>query len=501
MLEMPLIFSDHMVLQRRKPIALWGTASAGTQVHAKIARADSLLGEATATADAQEEWRLTLPAMEAERGLVLTVECEGESVAFRDVLVGEVWIAGGQSNMEYWLHFDAEKERELCKSENPDIRFFDYPEISFEGELERYDFSEFGFWRRCRREELPWFSAVGYYFADKLQASLGIPVGIVGCNWGGTTASCWMDEAYLRGTVGEVWLEDHEKCLAEMDQQDYTRCYLSDPNNIQNHPIPGSNPRILYPGLTRREQLSFMKAPQVNPYEGVIGPLHHCRPGALYELMLKKIAPYTAKGVLWYQGESDCRHPKIYDVVLGNMIRNWRDLWQEELPFLIVQLAPFEKWIYETGETYPMLRACQEKVARTMPGVYLCSSSDSGMRWDIHPKHKRPIGERLALLARGHIYGENILCDAPRLKDARRIGMQAELELENAEGLHIEGDDVQALYVNGQPCPARIQDNTLILDLPEAENWSIEFANTGYYEVNLCNGAGIPAIPFVLELK
>lgn len=494
-MKLPMIFSDHMVLQRGKPIAIWGEADPGSAVTIQLQKWGEAIAETVALTDSAGAWRAALPPQDAARGLTLRVS----DIILYDVLIGEVWIAGGQSNMEYWLHFDAEKQQALSKPENPDIRFFDYPKVSFEGELERYDYSDFGFWRRCNSEELPWFSAVGYYFAERLQAALDVPVGIVGCNWGGTNAACWMDGSDLRGNAGEVWLTDHEQRLAAMDQDDYIQWYLSDYSHIPNHPIPGDWVDILYPGLTREAQLKWLETPK-SRYDGVIGPLHHCRPCALYHLMLEKVAPFAAKGVIWYQGESDWPHADIYDGVLSHMIRAWRRLWGEELPFLMVQLAPFEAWLSESGENYPTLRACQQRVAEQLPQVYLCSSGDAGMRWDIHPKHKRPIGERLALLARGHVYGENILCDAPMLNNARREGNRALLHFDHGEGLRIEGDSVHALKVNGQVCPAWVEGECLVIDLPMAGRWKIEFAWQGYYEINLYNAAGIPALPFRILL-
>ncbi|MDO4864949.1 MAG: sialate O-acetylesterase [Clostridia bacterium] len=498
-MKLPMIFSDHMVLQRGKPIAIRGEAEAGTTVSVRLSDAQGVIAAAEAHADDAGAWQATLPALEVARGLTLELSAGDERVRMDDVSVGEVWIAGGQSNMEYWLHFDAENEMALNRPENPDIRFFDYPEVSFEGELEQHDFSDFGFWRRCNSEELPWFSAVGYYFAERLQAALGVPVGIVGCNWGGTNAACWMDESDLRGSAGEVWLTEHEKRLEEMDQDDYIQWFLSEPSNIQNHPIPGDCPEVLFPGLSREEQRRLMEGPK-SRYDGVIGPLHPCRPCGLYHLMLEKVAPYAARGVIWYQGESDRPHADIYDGVLENMIRAWRRLWNDELPFLMVQLAPFGEWFGESGEAYPTLRACQQRVAERVPQVWLCSSGDAGMRWDIHPKHKRPIGERLALLARGHVYGESILCDAPALKAVRREGSRAILDFEHGDGLYIRGDALNALRVNGQVCPAKVEGECLVIDLPMAEHWKIEFAWQGYYEVNLYNAAGIPALPFRILL-
>lgn len=504
MLKMPMIFADHMVLQRQKPIAVWGEADPKKSVQVRLIKDAQVLSQEETVSDANGAWELCLPAVETAWGLRLEITSEEERLIYHDVLAGEVWIAGGQSNMEYLLYFDAEKDTALARPENPNIRFFDYPEVSYEGGLEDYDFSEFGFWRQCRQEELPWFSAAGYYFAERLEAALGIPIGIVGCNWGGTRACCWMDEAYLRGTPGEVWLEDYRKETEGLDRDDYRRAYRANPANDRSHRIPGDCPEMTYPGLTREEQLALMSAQAeqlADPYADLVGPDHPWRPCGLYHTMVEKIAPYTAKGVLWYQGESDDAHPHIYDQVLTKLIQNWRMLWRDELPFLVVQLAPFGTWMHCAGDAYPIVRKCQEAVAEAVPGVYLCSSSDSGMRWDIHPKHKRPIGERLALLARGHIYGEDILCDAPAFCGVSRRGGEAVLQFKNAAGLHIKGDAVNALLVNGQPCSGRVENDCLVISLPEGGMWRIEFANTGYYEVNLYNGANIPAVPFTAELS
>ncbi len=189
MLELPMIFGDRMVLQRQKPIEIWGKATPGDDVTAELGYEGQAVATAKTAAGEDGTFRLFLPALEVGRDLTLTVVSGGESAAFHDVLIGEVWIAGGQSNMEYFMNFDAERETAYTWDE-PELRFFDYPEVSFEGELEEYDFSEFGFWRRCRREDLPWWSAVGAWFAKKLHGETGVPVGIVGCNWGGTRASC-----------------------------------------------------------------------------------------------------------------------------------------------------------------------------------------------------------------------------------------------------------------------------------------------------------------------
>ena len=510
MLRLPMIFKDNLVLQRHKPIEIWGEASPNVDVTVKLCRRGETLDKVEAFAGTDGTWRVFLPAQGAGCGFELTITSGSETVTLHDVLIGEVWIAGGQSNMEFFLQFDAERETAFARGEEPDIRFFDYPEISYEGELEEYDFSEFGFWRRCRREDLPWFSAVGYWFAHKLRGEINVPVGIVGCNWGGTRACCWIDQERLIGTPGEIWLCDYEEGIKGVDPAEYRRAYTSLPNNINDHPLDGDT-AIMSPGLSRDVQLKVMEmadAMQKPPYFDIIGPDHPWRPCGLYETMLKKVAPYTCRGVIWYQGESDEEHPEIYDQILGILVQNWRDLWHDKLPFLMVQLAPFGAWLQNSSDAYPTLRERQVWAARDIPGVWLASSSDAGMEWDIHPKHKRPIGERLALLALGNIYGRDILCDAPEFESARWGNGELTITFEHSDGLYLKAEDgsrkesgqVNALLVNGKPVSGRIEDGKLIISAPDKPN-CVELAQRGYYEINLYNAADIPAMPFAAEIR
>ena len=510
MLRLPMIFKDNLVLQRHKPIEIWGEASPNEVVTAELCRGGETLVKVSSSADPSGAWRVFLLPQEAGCGFELTITSGSETVTLHDVLIGEVWIAGGQSNMEFFLQFDAERETAFARGEEPDIRFFDYPEISYEGELEEYDFSEFGFWRQCRREDLPWFSAVGYWFAHKLRAEINVPIGIVGCNWGGSRACCWIGRERLVGTPGEVWLRDYEEGIKGVDPAEYRRAFLSVPNNVYDHPFSRDN-TILDPGFSREFQLKVIKMTESMtkpPYFDVIGLDHPWRPCGLYETMLVNVAPYTCRGVIWYQGESDEFHPEIYDQVLAILVRNWRDLWHDELPFLMVQLAPFGAWLQNGSDAYPTLRDRQARAARDIPDVWLASSSDSGMEWDIHPKHKRPIGERLALLAMGHIYGRDILCDAPEFESVEWEDGKLTVSFKHGEGLYLQTADgsrtlsgpVNALLVDGRPMEGHIEADRLVVPVPLRPKRA-ELAWCGYYEMNLYNAAGIPAMPFETEIK
>ena len=501
MLSTAMIFGDRMILQREKPISVWGTSDPFSCVEI-----DFDGSHVTTAAGSDGKWEVQLPPHPASKGLNMTIRSGAEELTFRDIAVGEVWIAGGQSNMEFYLGFEKHYEEITATYESMDVRFFDYPETSFEEELSIRNYVHEGFWRYSTREDLAYFSAVAFYFARYLQNEIQVPVGIVGCNWGGTTASAWLDPECLEGTPGEVWLEDYRKVAGSDDRSIILEKYLA-------NPLTDTSNRLADPYNIRSMKIGFspeQQAEEMRNFEAA-GDLscfvHTGRPGGLYNAMLKKVAPYTARGVIWYQGESDGDfHPEAYADVLTRMIGCWRDLWSEDLPFLLVQLAPFEKWMQCVGDNYGIVRDCQEEVSRTVPGTWITTTGDVGMQWDIHPKNKLPIGERLALLALGHVYGRDILCDPPAAQSVRMEGDCVAITFRNADGLHIEGDHLHAFQVeleNGEVRSAEdaeVSGDQLIVSLKgiasDRTPAAVRFARENYYEVNLYNAAGIPALPF-----
>lgn len=504
MLKTAMIFGDRMVLQREKPISIWGTSDPAACVEIGF---DG--NQVTAAADPDGRWTMQLPPHPAARDLTMVIRSGGEELVLRDIAVGEVWIAGGQSNMEYYLGFEKHYEEVAASFESTDVRFFDYPETAFEEELSIRNYVHEGFWRNSTREDLAYFSAVAFYFARSLQNEIRVPVGIVGCNWAGTTASAWLDPKRLEGTPGEVWLEDYRKVAGFADRSSILEKYLA-------NPLTDTSNRLADPYNIRSMKIGFspeQQAEEMRKFEAAGDPscfVHTGRPGGLYNAMLKKVAPYTARGVIWYQGESDGDfHPEAYRDVLTQLIRCWRDLWGEALPFLLVQLAPFDKWMQCVGDNYGIVRDCQEEVSRTVPGTWITTTGDVGMQWDIHPKNKLPIGERLALLALGHVYGMDILCDPPAAQSIRVEGDCVIITFRNANGLHIKGGHLHALQLeleNGEVVDtpdAAVEGSELIVSLawlagaaPEHRISAVRFARENYYEVNLYNAADIPALPF-----
>lgn len=497
-LKAAMIFGNHMVLQRQKPIRIWGTCVGDGTIRV------SLAGQETTAECTDGAWEAVLPPMEACKGAEMIVSSEDEILRFTDVAVGEVWLAAGQSNMEFYLRYDAERKD---AEENPEIRMFDYPEVAFEGQLEQGDYSDYGFWRICESENLDYFSAAAYYFAMKIQKHYQVPVGIVGCSWGATPACAWMDPAYLEENEGRVWLEDYQKVLDELDMDAYEKDYQSNPEHFRQKPFENEMNEAMMYGVSP-EELGKIIQEMLSRGESIVqteGPKSEKRPGGLYESMVKKIAPFAVRGVLWYQGENDEQHADVYYTVLCSLIRCWRDLWGEELPFCIVQLAPFRYWNQDHKERYPALRRAQDRVSKEVTKVWMASIMDEGLETDIHPKKKRPVGERLALLARGHLYGENILCDPPEcramtVEDGRLI-----LIFDNAgEELKVTGERVAALEIilDGKTLVdygIRINKSRLVIECPEIkaeEEVCVRFAETDFCIVNLYSSIGLPAKPF-----
>lgn len=492
------VFRDRMVLQRQQPIRIWGTAPGGREIAARLGSLTS--GNAVAGDDGT--WALTLEAQEAARGLTLTVSDEQRTAEFHDVAIGEVWLAGGQSNMEFNLEFDADREAVFHGPMNPDIRFFDVPKVSYAGQEDEHDYGLFGVWRRCTPEDLRYFSAVGYYFGEHLQSALDVPVGIVGCNWGGTPACTWTSRTSLQQGAGAVWVEEYEQGLTQFNPDQEAELFRV--HKMSDRTDPFGNPllyRAMRDSLTEDEQHELIAsfADNVLPTTGL---LHPNRPGGLFETMVRQIAPYGCRGVIWYQGEADIRHAELHAPVLTSVINSWRELWeQSDLPFLITQLAPFGTTPFGTGDIFPVIRCQQAEVARTVDQVWMASTSDLGAEHDIHPKNKKPVGIRLGLLAQSHVYNHDVAADAPAFDSAKRTDTGLEIRFLNAIELDWDGHPLplEILSPQGEHIPVdecTTCNNVLLLKASVPSGAEIKFAWRDYYYVDLRNEAGIPVLPF-----
>ena len=504
MIKLARIFQDGMTFQRQKPIVIWGSSDCEQTLNIAI-NGIIVMSGVTVSGD----FRLTLPPQEAAENCTFLISGATDQIRLTGVDIGEIWIAGGQSNMEFQLRYDAEGPEQIAAAFDPHCRFYDVGEFAFEGE-EADGFKDTRGWDRWMsldRENAEFFSAVGYYFTKQLRKKYQVPVAIVGCNWGGTTAATWQDKARLRADSDlSVYLKEYDAGLAKINLATYEAEDRKARRAMAKPQARESMDKLMY-GTASKMIMAAMSIIVRATMNKPLGPHDANRPGGLYEAMLSKISGFSCRGVIWYQGESDAEHARIYGKLFASMIRCWREAWQDDLPFLFVQLAPFGHWMGIGGENYPLLRRQQEWVSKNVPGTAMASIMDAGMEKDIHPKRKRPVGERLALLAQGKVYGGDILCEAPELAAAEHMQDTLKLRFINTgSGFAVKGGKINALQVfaNGREVKsftAAASADLLTIQTPALMGMraTVKLAEVPYCEVNLYSSAGLPAKPFTWQ--
>lgn len=460
------IFTDHMVLQQKKPIRIFGYAPEGETVTASLldTAGQTICNEETiASPKGDDSYRynfhLTLPSLPAGGPLTLVISGQGnEQITFFDVMIGEVWLAGGQSNMEFAIGSDQEFVTALQQAPTSNVRFFQVGQRAFFHENflkeERFDH-----WMCGEDADFSTWSAVGYYFGAKLAARLGITIGIIGCNWGGTSACAWQDrDTLLSSEETAVYWTEYEDLLSTQSPKTYEAeriDYLAYQKEWQ--------PRMdayyaAHPDATWQEA---QEAVGVCRWPGPMGPKHEFRPCGLYETMFSRIVPYALAGFIYYQGESDDHRPASYYTLLKNLIGLWRkDFADDTLPFLFVQLPMHRYRDNPITDSWCEIRQAQLQVHRDVPHTGLAVAIDCGEYNNIHPTRKRQVGERLALQALFHVYdliGEE---DAygPLFHHFETEGDALRLFFSYAEGGFVT-----------HPCPDREVPETLSFELAGAD--------------------------------
>lgn len=492
------IFQNGMILQRDKPIKIWGTANPREKISVTIQGKKRF-----SVADEKGNWMVEMPELHVSESEEMEIQGNRDRICLRDIAVGEIWIAGGQSNMEYYMRYEKHYQEEVEACENRYLRFYAVPQIIYDGQEQDFDYSQMKVWRKATKQDLEYFSGVGYYFQKEIMKKLNVPVGIVGCNWGGSNSSVWMKEESV-AKYGKIWITEFEDKTKNLDLESLWKRQPQNPCCGRGLPFADALTEFTLPVTRTEEELEefiYNHCIQIVPEDTLL----FTKPGICYEKMVKAVAPFSVRGVLWYQGESDDGPGKadIYGQMLEAVIRDWREAWEDELPFLVVQLPGYETFWGLPNQCYSVIRNCQEKVARTVSGVYLASISDAGEQFDIHPKDKMVVGHRLALLARGHVYGEELLCDAPFMDRVNRLKDRLQIHFANAQGgLLCENTEKLPLHVF---CGEReisvkicVDGEYLLIDINEENIYGLRvaFAQEKFFVVNLVNRSDIPALPF-----
>lgn len=498
-LQAAAVFSSQMVLQRENPVPVWGTSLPGAVVTAVLGPAGTA---AETTADEQGRWQLTLPARPAGGPFTLTLRSGAEEQTFTDVYFGEVWLAGGQSNMELPLTGSRNGEQVLADCRDERLHFYATPKVTTVRAAEETPSR----WQVVGPDTAAELSAVAYYAARELAGALDVHVGILECFWGGTYAHCWLPRDLLASfPEGRRRLEWYDARVGDKtDARFEAECAAYqkevDAWNERIAARRAADPDVSWTVLNRECGLY--------PWPPPAGRTGYQRPGNLYESMLRRVCPYALRGFWYYQGEQDEEWPADYETELTCLVRRWRADWQDEdghLPFLLVQLP-----MYATGagaESWPTLRAAQAAVARREPNAGLVVLADLGEADNIHPVDKEPVGHRLALLALQTVYGLPVTGLAPRPVQAAAEGETAVLHFAHTGGGLVLRKGPSGFELAGAdgifaPASARAAGDTVTLYSPAVPKPAfVRYAWYNYGPAALCGGTGLPAQPFgILKL-
>ncbi len=442
-IKLPSIIGDSMVLQRDEPVAIWGWDEPGTDVTVAIGE-----NKVTAKADDSGKWCLQLAAMEAGGPHTMTISGT-DTVTVQDILVGEVWLCSGQSNMEWVVSNSNNPQEEIAAADHPRIRHIKIPHVPMESP--QNDVASSG-WQLCSPATVGGFTACGYFMGRYLQDELDVPIGLIGSNWGGTRIEPWTPP------VG------FQQVPALKDIAD----------NLEN--FPSKNDK---------------------------GNINHQSPLALYNGMIAPLVPYTIRGAIWYQGESNNGEGMLYYEKMKALIAGWRSIWgKEDLPFYFVQLAP-----YRYGGDPTRLAGIWEAQVATLadPHVGMAVTVDIGNVKDIHPRNKQDVGKRLALWALAKLYGkDDLVYSGPLYKSMEVDGDKIRIAFDHVGGglvsrdgeplswFTIAGEDKNFVEANAviDGDQVVVSANGVTAPVAVRLGWHQEA------EPNLSNKDGLPASPF-----
>lgn len=497
------IFSDSCVLQQNKPICVFGYGEDGKKVTV------NLDGDEESTLVKGGKWKLYLPERKAATNLTMTISCEDSVIKFGDIAIGEVWLAGGQSNMEFELQ-NAVKGKDMLLNDNPNVRFYYTPKIEWEDEVNIKKFEDSA-WTKFSPETAKNWSAVGYMFGKKLSQDLDVTVGIIGCNWGGSSASCWIPkEDILEGWEStKSYLTDFEKECGDKTLEEQKAEYIEymafrDDWDPKCAALYEKNPEIGW------DEVEATLGPA--RYPGPINNFNPMRPCGLYHIMIEKVISYSMAGIIYYQGESDDHKPMGYYDLFSRLINRWReDNGDLNLPFIAVQL-PMHRYKQDPDfRNWPIIRMLQRRVQKSTNNCGLAVAIDQGTFNDIHPKDKREVARRLALQALWLVYGKlsETEASAPRLDFVEYTEDAAYVSLAHVgEGLEVRGDEITGFEIapdkrypeESDFVPAKAE----ILNDGRIKVYTDKFKTPGqvrylwynWAEVNLYGKNGLPVEPF-----
>lgn len=467
-LQMPITYTDHMVLQREKPLPVSGTANAGEKVTVQIAGQKK-----EAITAANGKWSVTLDPLQAGGPYNLTIEAPSAKLTYKDVLIGEVWLCSGQSNMAFRvdeLAADQRKDMLAYARKQPKIRLFNMQprwitnavewDISAMDSFNRLQYYHDTQWTPCNEQTADQFSAVAFAYGRMLSDSLQVPVGLILNAIGGSGTEAWIDRKTLEFDFTDI--------LYNWTENDFIQDW------VRGRAV-----------LNTKKSANKL---QRHPYE----------PCYLYETGIEPLQRYPIKGIIWYQGESNAQNIETHERLFPLLVNSWRKNWGEELPFYYVQLSSIDR------PSWTWFRDSQRRMLSTISNSGMAVSSDRGDSLNVHPTRKREIGERLARWALNKTYGQSMITPSgPLYHSVEFKNATAYISFDYAEGLHTsDGQPLRTFEIaehDGLFVPARAE----IID-GKIKVWSEKIANPTlvrygwqpFTRANLVNGDGLPASTF-----
>ncbi|MBV9923407.1 MAG: sialate O-acetylesterase [Acidobacteria bacterium] len=479
---LPDVLSDSMVLQRGVRVPVWGTAAPGEAVTVGFA------GQTKRTkAGADGRWRVWLDPLRANATpQVLTVSGKNK-VELKDVLVGEVWLVSGQSNMQFTLAETKEAKEAIAAANHPNIRLFNVSrQVAF-----KHKPPPLATWQATTPESVKEFSAAGYYFAVELQKELGVPVGVINSSYGGSQAEAWTPVEYLnanpelKATVERTKTWDEERPRVKVEYEEQIKRWREEADKAK---AAGARP---------------------SPSPAVPDALREYRiASSIYDGMIEPLIPFPVRGVFWYQGESNEARAEQYGILLPTMIRAWRERWgRGDFPFGIVQLPNYrDPNPQPVDEAWSHIREAQRRTALSTKNAGLIVTIDIGEAHDIHPKDKLDVGRRMARWALADVYGRRMTATGPMFQSVKAGGDRLVLKFDDVgTGLRIrDGDKLEEFAVAGEDRKWHWAE-ARIVGRDKVEVWSAEVPkpvaaryafNNNPRRPNLSNDTGLPASPF-----
>jgi sialate O-acetylesterase len=482
--KMPALFSDHMVLQRQMALPVWGWADEGEAITVEIAGQTK-----KAIGNKEGKWQIKLDHIAAEGPHTMTIKASN-TITIQDVLVGEVWLASGQSNMAMTVGASNDAKKEIASAKFPQIRTFLVPRKPAEAPQEQCK----GSWVVCSPETATAFSAAAYFFGREIHQSLKVPVGLINSSYGGTPIEAWtsMTAQENKPDLELVFQPWKKKLSVPYDPDAAYKQYEK---------------QLAAWNIAEAKRLAEGKRAGYPPQKPVHPRQHQQYPGNLFNGMIEPLIPYAIRGCIWYQGENNCTpgFAPLYAKQLPLLIQDWRSRWnQGDFPFAWVQLPYYKKKVAQPNPNsqWAEMRESMRKSLAT-PNTGMIISIDTGDENNVHPMDKQPIGARFALWAKAKVYGQAIPYSGPLIETHQIEKNRIVLSFQHTHGsLVAKGGELKGFTIAGADkkwhwAKAKIDGEKVIVSSPDVPApQAVRYGWADRPECNLYNSAGLPASPF-----